>query len=445
MNLNSRYALATVLVCAFLIRLGAAAYWQRSAEREGRQFRLGDSHSYWTLASQIAAGLPYQYGSENARIFRAPLYPMMLAPFAAMENINSGVWWARVMGCVWGTVAVALLACLAHRLGGPKSALFAAAMAAIYPSAIGMSIGILSEAIALPAIMGHLLLWQSAWRAERLPRVMLLACMTGGVAGLAVLARPSWLLFAPFACGIGIVLGGRRPKHVLIFAGSLLGLCLVMSPWWVRNAKLTGHFVLTTLQVGPSLYDGLHAGATGGSDEGMAFSQRFVEEQLRYDAKHPDTVESTLEYRVNKRAQAAATQWSLQNPEHVLILAGRKFLRTWSLWPDGGDISSVPIRLAITLSSFGALLLAIYASWTLFWPITWRVGICWLPCLYFTCLHMVFVGSVRYREPAVFVLLALAGCAVAKQLYGSASVIGPSVTENPIEESVNNSASVSPK
>jgi hypothetical protein len=188
---------------------------------------------------------------------------------------------------------------------------------------------------------------------------------------------------------------------------------LVMSPWWIRNARITGRFVPTTLQVGPSLYDGLHAGATGASDEGMEFMQQLVDDQLQEDQRHPGDLASTFEYRVNARAQSAAVQWAFGHPAEVLQLAGRKFLRTWSLWPDGGDVGSNSVRLAITLSSFGVLVLACVASWSLFRPIDWYHGICWLPCLYFTLLHMVFVGSVRYREPAVFVLVALAGCAMA--------------------------------
>ncbi|MCA9132971.1 MAG: glycosyltransferase family 39 protein [Planctomycetales bacterium] len=424
MNKPQWLLLGIILLLAFVLRLGAATYWHRTAQAEGRLFRLGDSHSYWTLASQLGRGLPYQYGGPDASIFRAPLYPLLLAPLTRWADEQQAVWWARVVGCALGTMAVAGVALLAVRLGGISAGLLAAALAAVYPSALGMSAIILSEALLVPLMVAHLLLWQSAWRSESKAGLATYAMLAGGIAGLAVLARPSWLLFAPFACMVGIVLGGGperdsgRRRHALLFLYTLLGLCVVMSPWWLRNARLTGRFVPTTLQVGPSLYDGLHAGATGASDEGMAFMKTFVDEQQRADAAHRGPLPSTLEYRVNQRAQAAAIAWARQHPAEVVELAGRKFLRTWSLWPDGGELSSATLRLAITVSSFGILMLAIYAQFRVIRPISWSAGICWLPCLYFTLLHMVFVGSIRYREPAIFVLIAVAGCAIALRFPG---------------------------
>ena len=95
----STRTLWTILFLAFILRLGGAAYWHRQAESEGRLFRLGDSDGYWVLANQIAQGEPYQYGSENARIFRTPLFPIVLAPFTYLSTQSRGVVGARAFGC----------------------------------------------------------------------------------------------------------------------------------------------------------------------------------------------------------------------------------------------------------------------------------------------------------------------------------------------------------
>jgi hypothetical protein len=413
-------------VFACLLRLGAAAYWQQTAAAEGRLFRLGDSHSYWVLASQLGQGLPYEYGSSESRIFRAPLYPLVLAPLTRFQDELSAVWWARAIGCLLGTLSVGLVGWLAWRLAGKSAALIATGLAAVYPSAVGMSIVVLSEAVFMPLMLGYLLAWQAAWVETRNQQRWAYGLLAGALAGAAVLARPSWLLFAPFVWGLGMLTSADRWRHTVIFIATLLGLSVVMSPWWIRNALITGRFVPTTLQVGPSLLDGLHPGASGASDEGMAFMQAIIAEQMAADQvqlNNPQPPQSaplvsTLEYRINARAQQVAMQWALQNPGETLVLAWRKFLRIWSLWPDGGDASSTPIRLALTLSSFSILLLACRFSFVQPRPGGWFYAILWLPSLYFTLLHMVFVGSIRYREPALLVLVAAAASALASLFYG---------------------------
>ncbi len=51
----------------------------------------------------------------------------------------------------------------------------------------------------------------------------------------------------------------------------------------------------------------------------------------------------------------------------------------------------------------------------------WAYVLCWLPAVYFSLLHMIFVGSLRYREPPMLGLIVLAAAVLA----GSLSVIAP--------------------
>lgn len=427
MNWNFRKATWLILTVAFVLRLMGAIAWHQATDADSHFFRMGDSLSYWVLAEHIAAGEPYEYGSPDASIFRAPLFPLFLAPFTAIPvELSSRVLLARVACAALGTLAVGLLLLFARRLAGPCAGLAAGALAAVYPSAIGMSITLLSEALFMPLMLGHLLQMQSAFQGwsddakPRTPHVYRRVALGGCLAGLAILARPSWLLFIPFSTAALFLIGPNRKEHLKLGMLALLTMSVAMSPWWVRNYQLTGHFVPTSLQVGLSLYDGLHPKATGGSDTGMAFSMRLQEEQRTADATSKEELESTFEYRVDRRAKAAAVQYALDHPGRTLQLAGLKFLRTWSLWPGGGETASGFMRLAITISCFFVLILAAIATFTTSQQSALLakqgravIWLCWLPCIYFTLLHMVFVGSIRYREPAVFVLCALAGVALA--------------------------------
>ena len=425
-----------IATLALGLRLGAATYWHAQAAEEGVLFRLGDSDGYWHLASQLARGLPYQYGSPDASIFRAPLLPILLSPCTLIEPEQHGVFVARVVGCGLGTAAVVLVMLLTARLSTRSGSVLAAGLiASVYPTAIGMSVTILSEMLMVPLLLLYLLAWQQAWRSDSSRLCWHWSFAAGLLAGLLVLARPSCLLLIPFITGVGLLVGGRirrplaesapqpsslldrpRVRHLAIGIVSCLGLSVCMLPWWIRNAGITGRFVPTTLQVGASLLDGLHPGATGASDEGMAFMREVEREQRWLDASSPTPPLSTFEYRINQLALQKGLDFATSHPGDTLHLAWAKLARTWSIWPDGGELGSAPLRLAITISTVTVALLAIWGS-LLLWPEgRWELAICWIPCLYFSLLHMVFVGSIRYREPAVFVLIAVAGIGFAELL-----------------------------
>ena len=92
-------------------------------------------------------------------------------------------------------------------------------------------------------------------------------------------------------------------------------------------------------------------------------------------------------------------------------LAGVKFLRMWNIWPNEPRLSSWPIRLVVLFTYTPLLFFAIMGAWRTF-DRGWPYVLCWLPAVYFTALHMVFVSSIRYREPAMLALLALAAGAI---------------------------------
>ena len=182
-----------------------------------------------------------------------------------------------------------------------------------------------------------------------------------------------------------------------------------MCPWWIRNYQVAGRFVPTTLQVGASLYDGLNPEATGASN--MPFSTPFFQAQKRDDAAAGRSREG-FEIRLDRRLRDAAWAWARQHPAEVLRLVGHKFLRMWNVWPNASEFRSWPVRLVVAAGYVPVLLLGGVGLWT--WGRRgWPYTVCLFPAMYFTCLHLVFVSSIRYREPAMLVWIVLAAAVVA--------------------------------
>lgn len=202
-----------------------------------------------------------------------------------------------------------------------------------------------------------------------------------------------------------------------------------MSPWWARNYLETGKFVPTTLQVGASLYDGWHAGASGSSDEGMGFVNAFIVEQKNEDQREllaGKKLESTLEWRVDRRMKNAAIAWALENSSDAVRLGLVKLVKTWSPLPVARELGSDAVRWFEAIGYTAIMGLAAIGMW----QCRSQLG-AWLyamPCVYFALLHMFFIGSVRYRQPAVLVICVLGGvgCAtIARWVFSKPEKVKP--------------------
>ncbi|HET6883009.1 MAG TPA: glycosyltransferase family 39 protein [Pirellulales bacterium] len=400
---SPRAALWAVLALALTLRVAACCWWQ-SRMAPGQQFEFGDSDAYWVLASHIAHGEPYEYGSADVRIFRMPGYPALLAPLLWIFGDSMPVVYARLLSSLFGTAAVAAVYWLATTLFDRRTGLLAALAAAIYPGAIAMSVIVLSEAPFCPLYLAQLGAWVKSWVGNARPRAWALA--SGVLGGLATLVRPDWLLFVPFAALVGLSCTAQHRRHILSSAVMLLGVVMVLAPWWWRNWVQVHEFVPTTLQVGASLYDGLNPEATGGSD--MRFLAKFVEQE-----RQRGMADRAFESRLDRRQFEAAREWAAAHPGRVIELAAIKFVRMWNIWPNDALNGGTLVRLVTVAAFLPAIVLALAGIWiTRRQP--WPVALCWLPAVYLTLLHLIFVSSIRYREPPMLGLLVFTAVALAR-------------------------------
>ncbi len=397
---SNRQTWILILAVALCARLVAGFWWQA---RLGEQnFFFGDSHTYWELAKTIAHGEPYQYLSEDARVFRTPGYPVLLSPLFMIYGDEPPVLAARVLNAVLSTISVALAGLWATQLFDARAGLITGWLLALYPGSIALGIFVLSEAPFCPLMLGQLLLWTHAWQTPNSKRSMTYALLAGLLAAAAVLMRPSWLLFTPWALALALICFQQRRRQLVLGTAVCVTLILGMLPWWIRNSQVTGQFVPTTLQVGASLYDGLNPRATGASD------MRFVAEMTLHERQAATSAnDANFEVRLDRRMTRESLAWASANPGQAFQLAGIKILRLWNIWPNEPAFRSLWMRLGVLLT-YGPLLVGCLLGIWHYWSRGWPLALTWMPAIYLSLLHMIFVSSLRYREPAMMALAPLA-------------------------------------
>ena len=82
----------------------------------------------------------------------------------------------------------------------------------------------------------------------------------------------------------------------------------------------------------------------------------------------------------------------------------------WNPLPNDGQLGNFWVNLAIAVGYLPLLAGMLAATW-IWGRRRFVVTLCAAPSLYFTLLHVVFVSSIRYRQPAMLAASALAASA----------------------------------
>ncbi|MGE0479424.1 MAG: glycosyltransferase family 39 protein [Phycisphaerae bacterium] len=384
-----RIALA-VFALALVLRGGwVLAQWAR----DGAALTYDDERLHWQLATHLVrdGALVSDDGRFAARL---PLYPLFVAGGALLGE--TGVLVVRLMQALVGALTAALAAELAGLALDRRAAVLAGLLVALDPFAIFFSNLLLNETLFAALLVGLALAsWHELRIAGRRPGAALLAA--GALAGAAVLTRPEALLLVALQTAL-LAAASRGRRDGALRAGVLaLAVAAPLGAFGLRNAHVLGGFAPLGANGGVTLYDGQGPQADGRSDQ--AFLQ------------HLPQLDGLGELERDRALRSLALAEMAADPWRVTRLAGAKLARTWSPWPNVADYRGGVAGAVGALYTLCVVAAALVGAWRLRARRVLLVNLL-LPAVATTLTCCIFIGSVRYRVPAMPLLAVVAAGAV---------------------------------
>jgi len=409
-----RWIVACVLVGLALRVAFALLYWVNQPlthdEREylalGRSLARGDGFRY--PADEPPPGTGQQFG-------RAPGYPVFLAALGVREPSEHVPRRVQIVQATLGAVGIWLMAAIAGRAAGPRTARAAAAIAAIYPPLVWMPSYALSETLFSTLALAAALALQEV--GDRRSVLVIAAAATG----MAILVRPAMVFFLPLAAVW--MIARRRPMAAVVFV-LIAAVCVL--PWTIRNRAVYGRWIAVASEGGVTFWTGNHPLAVGEGD--LAANPPLKRAELEFRAAHPDLTPEQLEPLYYRDAFA----WMAREPGRWVALMGRKLFYT--IVPIGPSyaLHSLKYFAASAVSFLLVLPAAAVGAWR--WRTTRRgaadaadrrdrsPAALWLMAAATVAAGLVFFPQERFRipviDPALIVTAALLAGSYRDELTG---------------------------
>jgi tetratricopeptide (TPR) repeat protein len=374
---------------------------------------VGDGREYDAWAMRIAGG--DWLGGEV--FYQSPLYPYLLGVlYAAAGHSLMAV---RALQCLLGTASCVLLALAGRRFAGEKAGVAAGLLLAACGPAVFFDVVIQKSSV--DVFLVTLLLASSGAFLERRHWAWLAGA--GVAAGALTLNRENARVLLPVVVAwlaIGVRPASLRTRAAWI-ATFALAVSLVVIPVGLRNRAIGGEFLISTSQMGPNLYIGNHAGATGSYQalvpgRANASFEREDATRLAQDAMgRPLTPGEVSDYWTGQ-----ALAFVREEPAAWMALTGRKLLLTINAAEvfDSESIEayaeeSVVLR-GLRWIDFGVLLALAMVGVCVTrdrWP---AIGLVAASAVALACSLAVFYVFARYRYPMVPFVLVFAGAGLAR-------------------------------
>jgi hypothetical protein len=369
---RTRLILLTILATGLVLRIAAAVLLPEQ--------NFPDAVLYREQARQLWQHLTFDDP------YRMPLYQILMA-------LTGPGWGSLALDVLLSTVAIWLAFQLSLAVfGDVMTALVTAFATAVYPYFIFYAVVGLTETLFITLLLAAYVCWYRGW------------FMAAAIcAVLSILTRPTFDLLAPalviyFSLFIHQLSYSATAKRVAGYAAIYV---VLMSPWWIHNYHVYGTFVRLHLGANLTLYGSNNPNNQSGgvSDVNQDFSEF---------EKIPNPIARDRAYR------DAAVKYITEDPGRLIKLAGLKFTRFWRPWPFAEDYRT-PLYVVGSIVSFVPVLILAIVYLVFFstghlvriFPLLLFIG-------YLTAVHMIMVGSIRYRLPLEPFLIIFASSAITR-------------------------------
>lgn len=275
------------------------------------------AHGKW-FWSTTPSGIPHP------SMWKAPGYPLFVGAIHALLGPAPGR--VLLVQTLFGALTIALTWTLARRLFGPRVAVAAAAIVALYPFAWQFEVRLVAEALVTPLTLLTLIVVL-----ER-PVTTRRALVVGALLAVMVLIRPAALYLVP-AVAVAWLAGAGFRRGLVMSAITVMAAGVLVAPWTLRNYHVSGDFVPISVQ-DAALYgvfndDAAHDPVnpwawryrTRRDRDILAMRRRLSEAQFRrlvrsralaYIQEHPLSVPKAFFWNGLSRL------WDVRRPAHIL-------------------------------------------------------------------------------------------------------------------------------
>lgn len=398
-----------ILLFAIILRVATLIFviTPRAESAPSSPFYFPDSAQYWELAQNLIANNEYAT-NDHLRAWRAPIYPLILAGVIwlsdKIEAINAIIF-ARCLNIFFDLVNIWLIWWLARKFFSSRTGNIAALLAAIYPMFIFMSPLILSDTLAQTTILLTIFFWYRFTQQQKG------AIFLGIILALAGLLKPSLgLLILPLLMIIAINFLREKTARKFYLRGAIIitiFYTLTMLGWWYRNYQVFGEFVPLTTMSGFTLWESSGDGGNGGANHGKVIMPEKWQAMRANLANEPQN-----EIKMDQFLWRETLTLLAQDFPRTLKLTQGKFLRTWNFFPNWDGAQTWYYRAILAITYLPVIILALYSARLLYVRQRYAAYILFLPASYLCAVHLIFMGSLRYRLPAEGCLIILAASVI---------------------------------